>query len=86
MTVLIVIIFVFFAIISLLFLLGWHSYRDSNTLGGVIVMLISLVILVVILILAGRKYRQEHPTISMLPELPSNSEQLAFYRPGNPLS
>lgn len=70
MTVLIVIIFVFFAIISLLFLLGWLSNRDKNILGGVIVMAVAFVLLVIILILAERSYQREHPSDSRLPELP----------------
>jgi hypothetical protein len=70
MIVLIVIIFVFFAIISLLFLFGWHSTRDKNMLGGVIVLAVTLVIFLLVLILADRKYRQEHPVVSTLSEPP----------------
>jgi hypothetical protein len=66
--VLIIVIFVFFAIIGLLFLSGWHSTRDKNMLGGVIVLVASLIILSFILFLASKRYQQEHPAGSTLPD------------------
>lgn len=77
MTVFIVIIFVFFAIVSLIFLLGWHSHRDSNFLGGIVLMVISIAVLVIILILAGNKYRRNHQTGSLFPTHIPSQERFA---------
>jgi uncharacterized membrane protein len=67
MTAFIVIIFVFFAIVSLLFLLGWHSHRDSTFLGGIVLMVIAIAILIIILILAGNRFRRDNQPSALLP-------------------
>jgi NADH:ubiquinone oxidoreductase subunit H len=76
MTAFIVIIFVFFAIVSLLFLLGWHSHRDSNMLGGIILMVLALVIFIAILLMAAQNRQQENPSVRVLPGISPAPEKV----------
>lgn len=48
-TIIIVAVFVFFAIISMVYFIGWRSFRDDSVLGGVILMWATLVILFLII-------------------------------------
>jgi len=38
------IVVIFYAIISLIFLGGWHSFRDSNILGGLLLLWIFVIL------------------------------------------
>lgn len=78
MTVFIVIIIVFFAIVSLLFLLGWHSHRESNMLGGIVLMIIALAIFFIVLFLASRGRQKQTQTGSIFLKNYSVSERLVI--------
>lgn len=58
----VVIIFVFFIILSLLYLLGWLYNPDNSILGGAILMLLALMILLVLFILSERSRQQKNKT------------------------
>jgi NADH:ubiquinone oxidoreductase subunit H len=49
----ITVVFVFFAIVSLIFLGGWHSFRDSNMLGGLLLLWIVVLTFLLIVYFTG---------------------------------
>lgn len=38
------IVVIFYAIISLIFIGGWHSFRDSNILGGLLLLWVFVIL------------------------------------------
>jgi hypothetical protein len=51
--VVLIIVFVFYAIISLIFIGGWHSFRDSNILGGLLLLWIFLILFAIAVIFSS---------------------------------
>ena len=50
----ITVVLVFFALVTLIFLGGWHSFRDSNMLGGLLLLWIAVITYVLIVYFTGR--------------------------------
>ena len=51
---LVAIVVFFFILVSIAFLLGWHSYREKNMLGGLVVLWVVLILFVLAVILGTR--------------------------------
>ena len=60
-TFIIIVVFIFLFFVSLLFLIAWQSLRDSNILGGVVLMWIFLIIFLLAFIFSGRNREVTEP-------------------------
>lgn len=75
MVAIVVIIFVFFIILGLVYLLACLYNKDSNILGGAILMLLTCIILLALFLISVHNRRQKNQTGMKFPNhLPASAQ------------